>query len=278
LKNAGFKLGYHIMPGLPYSNPEKDLELFKKIFDDNRFRPDQLKIYPCQVIEDSPLAKTHKIIGFKPYSEQQTREILIEMMRLVPEYCRIMRMMREFPKEKLIAGLEKLDLRKDIEYDFRKSKESLKEIRMREIGFNKNKIDLDIKLKILEYDASEGKEFFLEFVNKEDILFGLLRLRLFNDDFKNSQSDKRLKRGDKMEFNSAIVRELHVYGHSVKIGEKEEHATQHTGLGKALLNKAEEITREHNISKLSIISGIGVKEYYKKLGYNSEGHYMIKTL
>jgi elongator complex protein 3 len=179
-----------------------------------------------------------------------------------------MRVMREFPKEKLIEGLEKLDLRKDIESDFRKSKESLKEIRMREIGFNKNKIDLDIKLKILEYEASGGKEFFLEFVNKEDILFGLLRLRLYNDE---SQ-----KRGDK--FSRAIVRELHVYGHSVKIGEKEEHATQHTGLGKALLNQAEEITKKHNIKKLSIISGIGVREYYKKLGYNLEGYYMVKKL
>jgi len=258
LKNAGFKLGYHIMPGLPYSNPEKDLEMFKKIFDDSKFRPDQLKIYPCQVIEDSPLAKTYKIIGFKPYNEQQTREILIKMMRMIPEYCRVMRMMREFPKEKLIDGLEKLDLRKDIEYDFRKSKESLKEIRMREIGFNKNKIDLDIKLKILEYDASGGKEFFLEFVNKEDILFGLLRLRIAD--------------------GKAIVRELHIYGHSVKIGEKEENATQHTGLGKALLNEAEEITKQHNIKKLSIISGIGVKEYYRKLGYKVEGYYMVKDL
>lgn len=257
LKNAGFKLGYHIMPGLPYSNPEKDLASFKQIFQSPLFRPDQLKIYPCQVIEDSPLAKTHKIIGFEPYSEEQTREILIKMMKMVPEYCRIMRMMREFPKEKLIAGLEKLDLRKDIEYDFRKSKESIKEIRMREIGFNKN-IDSNIKLKIIEYDASEGKEFFLEFVNKDDILFGLLRLRIAN--------------------GKAIVRELHVYGHSVKIGEKEEHATQHTGLGKALLNQAEEITKQHNINKLSIISGIGVREYYKKLGYNLEGYYMVKKL
>jgi len=269
LKNAGFKLGYHIMPGLPYSNYAKDIEMFKKIFQSPLFRPDQLKIYPCQVIEDSPLAKTHKIIGFKPYDEKQTREILIKMMRMIPKYCRVMRMMREFPKEKLIEGVEKLDLRKDIEYDFRKSKENLKEIRMREVGFNQKKINLDTKLKIIEYEASDGKEFFLEFVNKEDILFGLLRLRLYND---ASQ-----KRGDSI-FNKALVRELHVYGHSVKIGEKEEHATQHTGLGKALLSKAEEITRKHNISKLSIISGIGVREYYKKLGYNLRGFYMVKEI
>lgn len=119
LKDAGFKLGYHIMPGLPYSNPKKDLEMFKEIFDDERFRPDQLKIYPCQVVEDSPLAKTHKIIKFKPYSEEETQKLLFEMMQLIPEYCRLMRMMREFPKEKLVDGLIRLDLRKEIEENIR---------------------------------------------------------------------------------------------------------------------------------------------------------------
>ena len=257
LKNAGFKLGYHVMPGLPYSNPEKDISLFSKIFDDEHFRPDQIKIYPCQVIEDSPLAKTHKIIGFKPYDENQTKEIIEKMMRIIPEYCRVMRVMREFPKEKLVEGLEKLDLRKDIEHDFRKNKSNIKEIRMREVGFNKPE-DTNVNIKVVEYEASGGKEFFLEFVNKEDILFGLLRLRIAN--------------------GKAIVRELHVYGHSVKIGEKEVNAAQHTGLGKALLSKAEEITKQHNIDKLAIISGIGVREYYKKLDYDLDGVYMVKKI
>ena len=273
LKNAGFKLGYHIMPGLPYSNPKKDITLFKKIFDDEKFRPDQLKIYPCQVIEDSPLAKTHKIIGFKPYDERQTREILEKMMRLIPEYCRVMRMMREFPREKLIEGVEKLDLRKDVEENFRRNKESIKEIRMREIGFNKIE-DNDAKIKIIEYMASEGKEFFLEFVNKDDILFGLLRLRLFN---KSNNKKINGKRGD-ITFNHAIIRELHVYGQAIPIGEKGE--TQHIGLGKKLLEKAEEIAKDNKIKELSIISGIGVREYYRKLGYelDKDGIYMAKRL
>ena len=256
LKNAGFKLGYHIMPGLPYSNPEKDIKLFKKIFKDEKFRPDQLKIYPCQVVEDSPLAKTHKLIGFKPYTEEQTKEILLKMMEIIPEYCRVMRMMREFPKEKLIEGLEKLDLRKDVETDFKKSKIKLKEIRIREIGFNKE-TDEKIKLKILEYKASNGKEYFIEFVNKDNILFGLLRLRIYN--------------------GKAIVRELHVYGQAIPIGEKGEQS-QHLGLGKILLKKAEEITKKHKIKELKIISGIGVREYYRKLGYKLDRFYMVKEI
>jgi len=262
LKNAGFKLGYHIMPGLPYSNPKKDMELFEKIFSDSRFRPDQLKIYPCQVVEDSPLAKTHKIINFKPYTREQTEKILLEMMRVIPEYCRVMRMMREFPKEKLIDGLERLDLRKDVEADLRKRNEKVKEIRMREIGFNKSEGESKtIKIKTMEYDASEGKEYFIEMVNKENILFGLLRLRISN--------------------NHGLVRELHVYGQNLNLGSKADEKNQeaqHKGIGKLLMEEAEKIAKKNNLTEISVISGIGVREYYKKLGYNLKGFYMVKEL
>ena len=255
LKNAGFKVGYHIMPGLPYSNPKKDLEMFKEIFNDSQFRPDQLKIYPCQVVSDSPLAKTHKIIKFKPYSEEETKKLLEKMMKIIPEYCRVMRIMREFPKEKLIDGLTRLDLRKDIEDNFRNKGLKIKEIRMREVGFNQKNLDLDVKVKIIEYDSSNGKEFFLEFINKDDIIFGLLRLRL---------SEK-----------GAMVRELHVYGQALNLGEKGLES-QHRGLGKMLMDKAEEIAKENGFDKLFVISGVGVREYYRKLGYFLEGAYMVK--
>ncbi|MBI4116904.1 tRNA uridine(34) 5-carboxymethylaminomethyl modification radical SAM/GNAT enzyme Elp3 [Candidatus Pacearchaeota archaeon] len=257
LKDAGFKVGYHIMPGLPGSDEKKDLRLFKKIFDYENFRPDQLKIYPCQIISDSPLEKIYKKIKFKPYSEKQTREILEKMMKMIPEYCRVMRVMREFPKEKLIDGVEKLDLRKDIELNLRKNKIKIGEIRMREIGFNKIS-GSDLKLKILEYNASEGKEFFLQFVNDENILFGLLRLRISN--------------------SKAIIRELHVYGQAIALGEKSIGSQQHKGLGKLLMEKAEGIARKNGIKKISVISGVGVREYYRNLGYELEGNYMVKML
>ena len=307
LKEAGFKIGYHIMPGLPYSNPKKDLEMFREIFNDSRFRPDQLKIYPCQVVSDSPLAKTYKIINFKPYSEEETKELLEKMMKIIPEYCRVMRIMREFPKEKLIDGLTRLDLRKDIEDGFRNKGLKIKEIRMREVGFNQTNLDFDVKVKIIEYEASCGKEFFLEFVNKENIIFGLLRLRIFeklhsplahdmgdseptslgssfNKIFNAKNSDKaefganinNLAKRDKSKKKIAIVRELHVYGQSVKLGEKYEKALQHKGIGKFLMQEAEKITKENNIKKLSVISGVGVREYYRNIGYFLEGNYMVK--
>jgi elongator complex protein 3 len=257
LKNAGFKVGYHIMPGLPYSNPKKDLKMFKEIFDDEKFKPDQLKIYPCQIIENSPLEKIYKKIKYKPYSEEETKKIVKEMISLIPEYCRIMRIMREIPKDKIIEDSVKLDLRKDIEEKLRFSGVKINEIRMREIGFNKN-IDSNIKLKIIEYNASEGKEFFLEFINKDNIIFGLLRLRISK--------------------GNAIVRELHVYGQALKLGEKTKGASQHKGIGKLLMTEAEKITKENKIKELSIISGIGVREYYRKLGYKLEGTYMVKKL
>ena len=262
LKNAGFKLGYHVMPGLPYSNPEKDMEMFKKIFEEERFRPDQLKIYPCQVVDDSPLGKTHKLIGFEPYDEEQTKEILRKMMEIIPEYCRVMRIMREFPKDKLVRGLVRLDLRKDIEEKLRESGVKIKEIRMREVGFNRENLNTNLKLRIIEYEASRGKEFFLQIVNEDNILFGLLRLRF---------TEKEKGRG------LAIVRELHVYGKAVEIGESGERETQHRGMGRMLMERAEKIAKENNFKKISVISGVGVREYYGKLGYDLEGTYMVKT-
>lgn len=266
LKNAGFKVGYHYMPGLPYSNKEKDFEKFKELFDSEDFRPDQLKIYPCQIVEDSPLAKTYKILKYKPYTTEETKEFLKKTIPLIPDYCRIMRIMREIPKEKMVQPedeLIKLDIRKDIEENLRKQEIKISEIRMREVGFNKIKKSevKNLKLKKIEYTASGGKEYFLEVVNDEDVLYGLLRLRI------NPNSD------------TGIIRELHVYGKALDLGE-EGKESQHRGLGKWLMNEAEEICRRSGCNEIKVISGVGVREYYRKLGYelDEEGIYMAKQL
>ncbi len=266
LKDSGFKLGYHIMPGLPYSNMEKDLKLFKKIFEDSSYRPDQLKIYPCQVIQDSPLEKIYEKIGFVPYNEKQTQKILEEMTKMIPEYCRTMRIMREIPPEKLVSGITRIDIRREVEKNLKKNKIKINEIRMRELGFNSHeKIDNNIIIKITEYKSSKGTEFFVQFVNKDDILFGLLRLRIPYKPF-----IEELK-------NSAIIRELHVYGKSLNIGEKGVLG-QHTGIGKKLMKEAEKIAKNKGYKKMAVISGVGVRDYYRKLGYSLSGYYMIKKL
>ncbi len=257
LKDAGFKVGYHIMPGLPGSNPKKDLQLFKKLFSDEKFKPDQLKIYPCQVITGSKLEEEYWKRKYKPYSKEQTEKLLTKMLNIVPRYCRVMRVMREIPPEYLVAGTTRIDLRKDIEKDLRENKRKIKEIRFREVGFAKGELNKNLQLKVTKYRASSGKEYFIEIVNDDDILFGLLRLRIID--------------------GKAIVRELHVYGQSLKLGEKG-NLSQHIGLGKRLMNEAEKIACEKKCRQILVISGIGVREYYKNLGYKLEKSYMVKRI
>lgn len=264
LRDAGFKIGYHIMPGMPYSNPELDMQSFDLLFNDPRFKPDQLKLYPCQIVEDSPLAHMYEKIGYKPYSNELIKEILTKMLKLIPGYCRVMRMMREIPKEKMKVEAASTSMRGDIQRDL--DKEGIKEIRMREIGFRGSDVNLDTKLKIMEYDAADGKEFFLEVVNENDVLFGLLRLRYPSKDVFLEE----LK-------GCAIIRELHVYGQALKLGEEGDRA-QHKGMGKELMKKAEEMAKKDGYKKIAVISGVGVKGYYEKLGYKKVGTYMIKEL
>lgn len=260
LREAGFKIGYHIMPFLPHSSFENDLEKYKLVFSDERFRPDQLKLYPCQVVEDSPLARVYEKIGYASPNDEQIKEMLSKMIAQIPDYCRIMRVMREIPAEKMKTSAASTDMRKRVEDDLREKGVEVKEIRMREVGFNKKDLDMEVKIKSIEYEASGGKEYFLEFVNKDDVLFGLLRLRL---------SEK-----------GAMIRELHVYGQAMDlgvVGEKGEES-QHRGLGKMLMGEAEKIAKENGYEKLRVISGVGVREYYQKLGYHLEEAYMVKEI
>jgi elongator complex protein 3 len=198
---------------------------------------------------------------YKPYTKEQIEKVLIEMLRNVPRYCRVMRVMREIPPEYIVAGTIRIDLRKDIEEELRKKNSKLKEIRYREIGFamrDGRDVNLDLKLEATKYKASKGTEYFLEVVNSDNILFGLLRLRIHG--------------------KNAIIRELHVYGQAVDLGKKSNVAVQHQGIGKWLMNEAEKIVKNNKIEKLSVISGVGVREYYHKLGYRLEDTYMVKFL
>jgi len=303
LKNSGFKVGYHIMPGLPGSNVKKDLQMFRKMFSSQDFKPDQLKIYPCQVMKGSKLVEWYEKGKYMPYTKEEIQEVLIKMLKIVPEYCRVMRIMREIPPVYLVEGTTRIDLRKDIDEELKKKKVKLNEIRYREIGFalrdlnkkgknsnclfssslsksvqninfdNKKKweeINQDINIKKIEYKSSGGKEIFLQAVNKDNILFGLLRLRFLSKIF-----IPELK-------NSAIIREIHVYGQAEAIGKEKRGNIQHKGLGKKLMAEAEELARRNakkfGIKKIAVISGVGVREYYRKLGYKLEGNYMCKNL
>ena len=250
LKKAGFKVGYHLMPGIPGSNPKKDIKMFKKIFSSKDFKPDQIKIYPCQVLRGAGIKSLYYGGEYIPYTKSQTTKLIIQMLKLTPRYCRVMRIMREIPPHYLIAGIKNIDLRKDIEEEIRAEKIKIKEIRFREIGFalrDKRNINSKLKLKTIKYKASGGTEFFIEAINRDNLLFGLLRLRL----------DKK----------TATVRELHIYGPTLKLSEKSNSAWQHKGLGKLLMKEAERVAKRKSCKKIRVISGVGVREYYKKQGY-----------
>ncbi len=266
LKNANLKVFYHIMIGLPGSTPKKDLEMFKQIFSDQRFKPDGLKIYPCQVFKNSVLEEWFKEGKYKPYSKNTIKSLLIKMFKVIPEYCRVMRVMREIPPKYLAAGTKRIDLRSEIQKELKKEKVKINEIRFREVGFwlrdkkKKESLNRDLKLKVSRYKASQGHEYFLQFVNKDDVLFGLCRLRTSN------------KNGGVY----GAIRELHVYGKAKEIGKKGK--IQHRGLGKKLVEKAEKIARNYGVKELYVIAGIGVRRYFYNLGYKLKGQYVSKKI
>ncbi len=272
LKDAGFKINYHIMLDLPGSNAKKDEKMFEILFSDERFQPDWLKIYPTSVIKTAPLYQLWKDKKYNPYTNQQLTQLLIRIKQKIPPYVRITRLIRDIPSQNIIAGSEISNLRQDIQKEMASRNLTCKCIRCREIrgeDFDKN-----IKLVRRDYNASDGKEIFLSFEDKEKKhLYALLRLRIPSQYF--SKEEHYIKELN----NCALIRELHTYGDIVPLDEFKKNAFQHKGLGKKLMKEAERIVKEEfDIKKIVVISGIGVREYYVKLGYKLEGTYMIKNV
>jgi len=265
LKNAGIKVTYHIMLNLPKSNPEKDKKMFEELFSNPDFQPDQLKIYPCVVIKTAPLYQLWKQGKYKPYTQKQLINLLVKIKKGVPPYVRIIRVIRDIPSQSIVAGNKVSNLRQIIK---NQAGNICRCIRCREI--KNTKIELkNVELKTREYNASQGKEIFLSFEDtKQDKLLAFLRLRITDQ-----WTIPTLK-------NSAIIRELHTYGHVAKISSKSNSKiVQHKGLGKKLMNLAEKIVKtETRFKKISVISGIGVRGYYRKLGYKLKNEYMIKEI
>jgi len=269
LKNLGFKINYHMMIGLPGSGRKKDINSFKKIFSDQSFRPDMLKIYPCMVLKGTKLYELWKDKKYIPTTTEEAVGIITEIKRFVPLYVRIMRVQRDIPTYLTEAGVNKTNLRQYIEKELKEKKRKCNCIRCREIGhkLKKEKINLkNIKLKVLEYDASNGKEFFISYEDvKNNALIGFCRLRFPSQSLRKEITGK-----------STLIRELHVFGSAISIGKKGD--IQHAGYGKKILKKAEDISKKNKKNKIVVISGIGVRNYYRKLGYKKQGPYMVKYL
>ena len=269
LKDLGFKINYHIMPALPGSSLKKDLKMMKELFDNENFRPDMLKIYPCMVMKGTKLYRLWKQGKYKAITTKQAASLIAKFKKYVPEYCRIMRVQRDIPTYATEAGVDRTNLRQYIDEILKKKNIRCRCIRCREIGIaSKNrKIKTEKpELKVYSYEASQGNEFFISAIYpKQDLLLGFCRLR-----FPSSSLRKEITK------DSALIRELHVYGKLTEIGKK--GSIQHKGLGKRLLKTAENIAKQSKKKKIVVISGVGVRNYYKKLGYKKQGPYMIKKL
>ena len=268
-KDAGYKIVAHMMPGLPTMTPAEDIKDFKQLFEDPRLKPDMLKIYPSLVLENTPLYNDYKSGKYVPYSFEEMVKVLAEVKKIVPHWVRIMRVQREISPSEIVAGPNYGNLRQIVQSKLKSEGLYCKCIRCREIGLSRSHPQDDLRLNRTNYLSSQGDEVFLSYDDSNDSIYGFLRLR------HPSSSCHRREISDK----TCIVRELHVYGKSLKLGEKSNTAIQHLGLGKNLIKEAEKITKEgFDADKLLIISAVGTREYYRNLGYTLDGPYMTKNL
>ncbi len=265
LKDSLLKTIFHCMPGLPGSTTEEDINNFKTLFKDENYKPDGLKIYPCMVMPGTPLYLQYQRGLFRPLRTKEAAEIVAKGKEFIPKYCRVYRVQRDIPTKVTVDGVGLTNFRQVVHRLMVKNGKKCECIRCREI--KNEKVDWDkIELKRIDYDSNGGKEVFLSYEYNDKIL-GFLRLRKPFKSFRKEITKK-----------SAGIREVHVYGTAVGIGEKGE--IQHKGLGKKLVKEAERIAKEEwKCDKMAVISGVGVRNYFKyKLGYERDNVYMSKLL
>lgn len=258
-RRHGLLVCYHLMPGLPGSSPEHDLECFRKVFSDPAYRPDSLKFYPALVIEGTELWDMWKAGEYEPLTTEQAIDLLSQMKSEVPEYVRIQRIQRDIPVPEIAAGIMKSNLRQIVQENMKEKGMKCRCIRCREVGRSGvlPENPEEVELKTQTYEASGGMEHFISFEYR-DSLVGYIRLRIDDSDI-------------------ATIRELKVSGQETAVG-KEAESWQHRGYGKKLLAEAERQAGEAGKTRMRVTVAPGAREYYAKLGYSFEAPYMAKEL
>ncbi|NWG11504.1 tRNA uridine(34) 5-carboxymethylaminomethyl modification radical SAM/GNAT enzyme Elp3 [Candidatus Bathyarchaeota archaeon] len=276
MKDAGLKIVYHLMPGLPKSNFGKDLKAFEEVFSNSDFKPDMIKIYPCLVLKGTKAYEWYCDGAYKPYTNEEAAHLIAEIKKIIPPWVRIMRVQRDIPAGLIVAGVKRSNLRQLVHQKLSEEGVRCRCIRCREVGHrmvvDKVKPNPDkVEILSMRYEASEGEEIFISTEETEnDALIGYLRLRI---------PSEKAHRPEIRAEPCAVVRELHVYGSLVPVGKHLAEAWQHKGYGGILLAEAERITREdYCLKKILVISALGTKQYYKRFGYNYDGVYVSKML
>ncbi len=273
LKDSGIKVAMHLMPGL-FSDQKRDLRMFQRLFSDERFKPDMLKIYPCLVTKGSKLHELWERGEYTPYTTDEAVDLIVEVKKLLPKWVRTMRIQRDIPSQLIVAGVQKSNLGELVYNRLKEENVQCQCIRCREVGHQAVhgiSANLDeVQLLNEGYRASEGEEHFLSMEDvHRDILLGFLRLRI----------PSPLAHRPEISDETALVRELHVYGPMMPIGERKDELWQHRGYGEELLKEAERIScEEYDKKEILITSGVGVRDYYRKFGYERKGPYMAKNL
>jgi elongator complex protein 3 len=270
LRLAGFKLHLHWMPNLLGATPQSDVDDFKRLWDDPALRPDEIKIYPCSLIEGTELYQRYQRGEYRPYTDNELVEILVACKSIVPPYCRINRVIRDIPANYIVAGSTTSHLRMVAQQEIKRRGLQCQCIRCREV--RAEKIDAtQLRLDSLTYDTDATTEYFLSFITPRQRLAGFLRLSL------PSPSAPRAEILDELH-GCAVIREVHVYGPALEIGAESSGEAQHAGLGARLIEQAMQIARGAGFKRIAVISAIGTREYYRKQGFELGELYMVRSI
>jgi elongator complex protein 3 len=268
LRQAGFKIHAHWMPNLYGSSPKNDLDDYTRLFADPDFRPDELKLYPCSLIESAELMRYHRDGSWQPYSHDELLDLLAECFLRTPEYCRLTRVIRDIPSTDIVVGNKLTNFRQIVEQRLAERGQQSADIRAREVRLRQVSPD-ELTLDETGYASSAGEEIFLQFITPERAIAGFLRLALPNRALEPLTPELA---------DAAIVREVHVYGQSVAIGEAAPGRAQHAGLGTRLLERAAAIAVERGYARLAVISAVGTRDYYRKRGFVDGALYQHQAL
>lgn len=268
LRKGGFKIHAHIMPNLYGATPEIDLRVYKELFDDPNYKPDELKIYPTSIIKNTELYTLWQEGKYTPYTTQELVDLLADCIEYTPEYCRLTRIIRDIPSTEIEDGNKTTNLREVAEFKLKKEGRKNSNIRAREIRDKKVTMK-DLTLDIIEYSTAISTEYFLQYITTSREIAGFLRLSIP----KSNKNDITAELD-----NAAIIREVHVYGPSLELDKDSIGEAQHLGLGTKLIEKAKLITKDHGFRNLAVISSIGTREYYQKRGFELKEYYQVARL
>ena len=271
-RDAGLKVTAHMMPGLPGATPEEDLEDLHRLFEDDEFKPDMSKMYPTLVVPGTPLSRQFAKGSYKPYSLETVVDLLSEMKRFVPSWHRIMRIQREIPANEIEGGVRAGNLRQLVLGRAREKGYTCNCIRCREVALGDPKaLSKEDSLEYTEqkYRASDGDEVFGSYAfERSGVISAFVRMRV---------PSALAHRGET--HHAAVIRELRVYGRTVRVGERKAAAWQHRGLGADLMHRMEKVAAEgFDAKRLLVTSAVGTRNYYRKLGYERNGPYMGRSL